>query len=138
MFVLVSTFIFILYICIYQPLRTGRIWHKVNFFKRSLTGLNSKFSFSYCLTKTKEPSLPYYLPISGGKLIGFIPFPVVLVLFEMQSISSWIWTRVDDGNYYSMGISLFNTHRHYVYIYVYIYIYIYIYIIYIKREIELQ
>ena len=31
---------------IYQPLHSGRIWHKVNFFKRSLTGLNSEFSFS--------------------------------------------------------------------------------------------
>ena len=30
---------------IYQPLRSGRIWHKV-IFKRSLTGLNSEFSFS--------------------------------------------------------------------------------------------
>ena len=30
---------------IYQPLRLGRIWHKVNF-KRSLTGLKSEFSFS--------------------------------------------------------------------------------------------
>ena len=29
-----------------QPLRSGRIWHKVNFLKRSLTGLNSEFSFS--------------------------------------------------------------------------------------------
>ena len=29
-----------------QLLRTGKMWHKVNFFKRSLTGLNSKFSFS--------------------------------------------------------------------------------------------
>ena len=31
---------------IYQPLRLGRIWHKVNFFKQSLTGLNSELSFS--------------------------------------------------------------------------------------------
>ena len=32
------------------------------FFKRSLTGLNSEFSFSYtsCLTKAEEPSLPFY------------------------------------------------------------------------------
>ena len=30
---------------IYQPVRSGRIWHKV-IFKRSLTGLNSEFSFS--------------------------------------------------------------------------------------------
>ena len=36
-----------------QPLLSGRIWHKVNFFfffffffKQSLTGLNSEFSFS--------------------------------------------------------------------------------------------
>ena len=27
-----------------QPLRSGRIWHEVNF-KRTLTGLNSEFSF---------------------------------------------------------------------------------------------
>ena len=30
---------------IYLPLHSGRIWHEVNF-KWSLTGLNSKFSFS--------------------------------------------------------------------------------------------
>ena len=34
-----------IYIYIYQSLRSGRILHKVNF-KRSLTGLNSEFSFS--------------------------------------------------------------------------------------------
>ena len=65
-------------------------------FKRSLTGLNSEFSFSYtcCLTKAEEPSLSYYLPIAGGRIIGFIPFPRGLVLCEMQSVSSRIWTRV--------------------------------------------
>ena len=59
-------------------------------FKRSLTGLNSEFSFSQtsCLTKAEEPSLSYYLPIAGGRIIGFIPFPRVLVLCEMQSVSS--------------------------------------------------
>ena len=57
-----------------QPLSSGRIGQ---FFKRSLTGLNSEFSLSYtsCLTKAEEPSLPYYLPIAGGRIIGFIPFP---------------------------------------------------------------
>ena len=35
----------VIYYPIYQPLRSGRIWHKV-IFKRSLTGLNSEFSFS--------------------------------------------------------------------------------------------
>ena len=57
--------------------------------KRSLTGLNSEFSFSQTssLTKAEEHSLPYYLPITGGRIIGFIPFPRVLVLCEMQSVS---------------------------------------------------
>ena len=76
-------------------------------FKRSLTGFNSEFSFSLtsCLTKAEEPSLSYYLPIAGGRIIEFIPFPRVLVLCEMQSVSSRIWTRVavfisyDDNNY---------------------------------------
>ena len=81
-------------------------------FKRSLTGLNSEFSFSQtsCLTKAEEPSLSYYLPIAGGRIIGFIPFPRVLVLCEMQSVSSRIWTRVavlisSDDNHYTTGTS---------------------------------
>ena len=81
-------------------------------FKRSLTGLNSEFSFSEtsCLTKAEEPSLPYYLPIAGGRIIGFIPSPRVLVLCEMQSVSSRIWTRVGmsiyyDDNHYPTGTS---------------------------------
>ena len=79
--------------------------------KRSLTGLNSEFSFSLtsCLTKPEEPSLPYYLPIAGGRIIGFIPFPIVLVLCKRQSVSSRIWTRItvsisDDDNHYTAGI----------------------------------
>ena len=61
-------------------------------FKQSLTGLNSESSFSKtsCLTKAEGPSLPYYLPIAGGRIIGFIPFPRALVLCEMQSVSSRI------------------------------------------------
>ena len=42
----------------------------------------------------EEPSLSYNLPIAGGRIIGFIPFPRVLVLCEMQSVSSRIWTRI--------------------------------------------
>ena len=74
--------------------------------------MNSEFSFSKtsCLTKAKEPSLPYYLPIAGGWIIGFIPFPRILVLCEMQSVSSRIWTRVAvsisyDDDHYTMGTS---------------------------------
>ena len=58
--------------------------------------------------EAEEPSLPYYLPIAGGRIIGFIPFPRVLVLCEMKSVSSWIWSRVAvshsyDDNHYTMG-----------------------------------
>ena len=98
-------------LCFYPIYPTpGRIWHKVNYSKN----LNSEFSFSYtsCLTKTEEPSLPHYLPIAGGRIIGFIPFPRVLVLCEMQSVSSRVWTRVAvsfsyDDNHYTTGTSYF-------------------------------
>ena len=78
--------------------------------QRSLTGLNSEYFFSKtsCLTKAEEPSLSYYLPIAGGRIIGFIPFLRVLVLCEMQSVSSRIWTRIAlsisiDDNHYTKG-----------------------------------
>ena len=48
----------------------------------------------YITTKAEEPSLPNYLPLAGGKIIGFIPFPSALVLCEMQLARSRIWTRV--------------------------------------------
>ena len=80
-------------------------------FKRSLTGFNSEFSFSKtsCLSKVEEPNLSYYLPIAGGRIIGFIPLPRVLVLCEMQSVRSRIWTRVAvsisrEDNHYTTGI----------------------------------
>ena len=58
--------------------RTG--YDTRSIFKQGLTGLNSEFSFSYTsfLTKAEEPSLPYYLPIARGILIGFISFPKYL------------------------------------------------------------
>ena len=80
-------------------------------FKRSLAGLNLEFSFyTSCLTKAEKPNLSYYLPIAGGTIIGFIPFPRVLVLYEMQLVWSGIWTRVAvsisyDDNHYTTGTS---------------------------------
>ena len=74
----------------YLPNHSARAGYDTrSIFKRSLTGLNSEFSFSKtsCITKAEEP---YYLPIAGGRIIGFIPFPRVLVLCEMQSVSSRI------------------------------------------------
>ena len=64
----------------------------------------------------EEPGLPYYLPIAGGRIIGFIPFPRVLVLCEMQSMSSRIWTRIavsisyDDNQYTTGMLPLNNQH----------------------------
>ena len=102
-------YLFITVYHIYQPLRSGRIGHKVNF-KQSLTGLNSEFSFLISfLTKAVEPSLPYYLPVTGGKVIALIPFPRVLVPCEMQSVSSSIWTRVAD-NHYTMGMIYYSSY----------------------------
>ena len=83
----VSHIIIIIIIFTNPSARTG--YDTRSIFKWSLTGLNSEFSFSWtgCLTKAEEPSLPYYLPIAGGGIFGFIPFPRVLVLCEMQSVS---------------------------------------------------
>ena len=80
----------------------------------------------------EEPSLSYYLPIAGGRNIGFIPFPRVLVLCEMQSVSSRIWTRIAvlisyGDNDYTTGTSDNNlkwwqfTHPIFIYIYIYIF-----------------
>ena len=35
--------------------------------------------------------MPYYLPIAAGRIIGFIPFPSVLVLCKMQYIYIYIY-----------------------------------------------
>ena len=56
-------------------------------------------AFTHCMMKKK---------LAGGRMIGFIPFPRVLVLCEMQSVSSRIWTRVVvsisyDDNHYPTG-----------------------------------
>ena len=84
-------------------------------FKRSFTGLNSEFSFSWTssLIKAEEPRLPYYFPMAGGRIIGFIPFQRVLVLCEMQLVSSRIWNRIAvsisyDDNHYTTGTSIKN------------------------------
>ena len=38
--------------------------------------------------------MPYYLPIAGGRIVGWIPFPRILALCEMQAVSSKIWICV--------------------------------------------
>ena len=92
-----------------QPLRTSWIGQSIS--RGSVTGLNSEFSFSLtdCLSKAREPILPYYLPIAGGRIIVLITFPRVLVPCEMQSASPRIWTRI--------GMSISSNENH-VYIWV--------------------
>ena len=91
-----KSYVFNIYVSIFTNLSAWAGYDTRSIFKRSLQGLNSEFSFSLtsCLTKAEEPSLSYYLPIAGGRIIGFIPFPKVLVQCEMQSALSRIWTRV--------------------------------------------
>ena len=62
---------------------------------QSKTGLNSEFFFwTGCLTKAKEPSLPYYLLIATGMIHEFMPFPRTLAQSETQTALSRIWTRI--------------------------------------------
>ena len=65
------------------------------------------FSLTRFLTKVEEPILSYYLPIAGGRIIGF---PSVLVQREKQFAWSRIWTRFPvsisyDDNHYTTGTS---------------------------------
>ena len=77
----------LMYVCIYPTPPYVKDVTQGQFLSGVLTGLNSEYSFSLtgCLTKAKKPSLPYNQPITGERIIGFILFPRVLVLCEMQS-----------------------------------------------------
>ena len=79
-------------VCVYRLQSSASGCDTRSIFMRSLIGLNSEFSFSLTswYTKVEESSLPYYLPIAGLRIIGFIPFPRVLTLWEMQTASSRI------------------------------------------------
>ena len=47
--------------------------------------------------RQKEHSLPYNLPITGGRTDGFMPFQRALAQNEMQTALSRIWTQVADS-----------------------------------------
>ena len=88
------------------------------------------------------PSLSYYL--ARERIIGFIPFPRVLVLCEMQLASSSIWTHVVmsvsyNAIHYAIKPPPYTISYIHTYIYIcvcvcahtlYIYIYIYVLILY--------
>ena len=79
-----------MYVCVYITNHSAQAaWDTRSIFKKSLTGLNLEFSFSLtcCHTKVKELSLLNCLPIAGQRIVGFISFPKVWVLHEMQTAS---------------------------------------------------
>ena len=94
-------------VCIYQLLHHEQDVTQCQLFQRSSTGFHSEFSFSKtsCHTKAEEPKLPYNLTIARETITEFVRFPSVLVLCEMPTTSSRIWTRVamsisyDDNHY---------------------------------------
>ena len=101
-----------------EPINFGRFIYQFpldiisSIWQLERSSLNSEFFFSdpNSYTKVREPWLPFYLPIAGGRIVGFIPFPMVLALCEMQTASSRIWTQVpksisDNNNCYSKGFS---------------------------------
>ena len=80
------------------------------FFKRGLKGLNLEFSFFLTgfHTRVKELSLPYYLLIAWGNIVGFIPFERVSAM-EKANSPIQVWTQVtvsisNDDNHYTMSI----------------------------------
>ena len=92
---------------------TNKMWNSHFLAVFQLTHLNSEFSSSYtnCHIKVRELSLLYYLPITGRRIVGFIHFLRVLVLCEIETALSKIWTWVAianfyDANHYTMNASI--------------------------------
>ena len=81
----------LMYIFTYRTERGGCI--TMSLFKRSVSGLNSEFCFSWtsCHTKVEELSLPYYLQISSRRIIGFMPFPRILACVKSHTVPFSIW-----------------------------------------------
>ena len=75
-----------------SPHHVSRMWHKVNF----LAEFNGFWIQDLPSPRLllREHNLSHYLPISVGKIIGFIHFPRVLELSEMPTALSrreWNW-----------------------------------------------
>ena len=72
------------YISVYLPISPHEQDATQGHFKGNLTGLNSEFSFclTSCFSNLKEPILPFYLSLAGGKIMRF-KCRRVLALCEM-------------------------------------------------------
>ena len=73
-----------IYIYIYPALQ-GHDVIQIQSFKWSLTVSNFEFSFSYngCLNKAKELCLPFYLPITGGRMKGISSISSAISLVQV-------------------------------------------------------
>ena len=67
-------------------------------------------------TNVKKLSLPYYLPLAGRRIFGFIPFLRVLARWEMQTASLRVWTRVSMSISYVDNNSTTSASRHSEYV----------------------
>ena len=93
--------------CIYLTLlpQTGC---DMSIFKLSTAGLNLVSSFSVCLTKAKEPSLPYYLHVAmRNKWIHTVP-----KLSEMLTVLSRIRTLVTNYIFFGNNCNAKDTSLH--------------------------
>ena len=105
---------------------TSKIRHKVNF-----QGEYMWFKFRVFLLDSlpsQKLNLSYWLIIAGERVVGFIPSQRVLVQCEMQTVSSWTWTRISKFNFnkrryvnfglvWFYGISTIVGHLRQVYVY---------------------
>ena len=77
---------------------SSRVWHKIN----CQVAVNSWFFFSQTSfhIKDKETNLPYLFTQRD-----YLNFPNILALYELQTVSSRIWTRV--------AVSIFSINNRY-------------------------
>ena len=80
-----------------------------------------------CYTKLKTFCMSNYFNLGDESLIEYIPFPNVLVLCEMPTASSRIWTWVDvssshEDNYYIIYIYICEEVFWVIYRYIYIFV----------------
>ena len=70
----------------YQTTPHEQDWTHYHFFQQSLTGWNPYFFFSYTgwHIKVKQSSLPNYLLIPGGRIVGCISFPRVFAHMKFK------------------------------------------------------
>ena len=73
---------------------------KVNFYEFYRLKFRVFLLLTCFFTKVKKPSLPYYLPIAGEWIVGWIPFQRILAKCEMQRTLSRISSLIAVSIFY--------------------------------------